>query len=417
MTTSNLPSEGEVRLLRLNSAIKELALAQAEHNEWKSALPAIQEDMNDQLIAGKAEMEAAFATAREKYAALTVAAQTFAHETEQKGMELEAKNERLEAVVQARMAEACLEYQATRVKVDPAPKGKMKPTMADIVGQPKATEESEKNPQQAEKEWKEFRKTTIPATKPTVTWDNSTSKAPAKLTAEQMEEAAVFHQDSNWANCNGLAIIAVAIPGNRELERGVSGAREGMAKHLLYKIRMYNISKLTDQCVEVLIPEQHATEAHYRLPSQHQFEPQPQLMLNRWKYEAEQAKMSEAKSYYQSLIEDYSDLLEQQKNSDEGPLMDTTPALAACQDTGNQHRCPASQMDTETDSAQAAPAKRHWEAVNTLTDSSEDCPPSESSETESIASDTAKTVSNAMDMDQDSSYNTGDVNQNGSAYA
>ncbi|KAJ2124783.1 hypothetical protein IW147_001388, partial [Coemansia sp. RSA 720] len=183
MNTSNPPTEGEARLLRLNSAIKELALAQAEHNEWKSALPAIQEDMNNQLIAGKAEMEAAFATAREKYAALTVAAQTFAHETEQKGMELEAKNERLEAVVQARMAEACPEYQATRVKVDPAPKGKMKPTMADIVGRQNATEEPAKDPQQAEKEWKEFRKATMPAPKPAVTWDNSTSKAPAKLTA------------------------------------------------------------------------------------------------------------------------------------------------------------------------------------------------------------------------------------------
>ncbi|KAJ2538073.1 hypothetical protein GGF49_006120 [Coemansia sp. RSA 1853] len=435
MTTSNPPSEGEVRLLRLNSAIKELALAQAEHNEWKSALPAIQEDMNDQLIAGKAEMEATFATAREKYAALTAGAQTFIRETEQKGMELEAKSEQLEAEVQARMAEACPEYQTTRVNVTPAPKGKAKPMLADIVGQPKATEESEKNPQQAEKEWKEFRKTTIPAIKPTVTWDNSTSKAPAKLTAEQMEEAEVFHQDSNWANRNGLAIIAVAIPGNRELGRGVSGAREGMAKHLPYKIRMYNISKLTDQCVEVLIPEQHATEARYRLrkakysifrtltpcyqarASQHQFEPQPQLTLNRWKYEAERAKTSEAKSYYQSLTEDYSDLLEQQKNSDEGPLMDTTPALAARQDTGSQHRRPASQMDAETDSAQATPAKRRWEAVNALTDSSEDCPPSESSETESMAGDTAKTVSNAMDMDQDSSYNTGDVDQNGSAYA
>ncbi|KAJ2666737.1 hypothetical protein IW148_000727 [Coemansia sp. RSA 1199] len=81
-------------------------------------------------------------------------------------------------------------------------------------------------------------------------------------------------------------------------------------------------------------------------------------MLNRWKYEAEQAKTSEAKSYYQSLIKDYSDLLEQQTNN-EGPLMDTIPALAACQDTGSQHRCPASQMDAEMDSTQATPAKRH----------------------------------------------------------
>ncbi|KAJ2479549.1 hypothetical protein IWW56_003026 [Coemansia sp. RSA 2131] len=152
MATSNLPSEGKVRLLRLNSAIKELALAQAEHNKWKSALPAIQEDMNNQLVAGKAEMEATFATAQEKYAALTAGAQTFICETEQKGMELEAKSEQLEAEVQAHMAEACLEYQATRVNVTPAPKGKAKPTLADIVGQPKAMEESEKNLQQAEKE-------------------------------------------------------------------------------------------------------------------------------------------------------------------------------------------------------------------------------------------------------------------------
>ncbi|KAJ1855105.1 hypothetical protein GGH12_002709 [Coemansia sp. RSA 1822] len=435
MTTSTPPTEGEACLLRLNSAIKKLALAQAEHNEWKSALPAIQEDMNDQLVAGKAEMEATFATAHKKYAALTAGAQTFIRETEQKGMDLEVKSEQLEAEVQACMAEACLEYQATRVNVAPALKGKAKPTLADIVGQPKATEEAEQDPQKAEKEWKEFRKAAMPPAKPAVTWDNSTSKAPAKLTAEQMEEAAVFHQDSNWANCNGLAIIAVAIPGNRELERGVSSAREGMAKHLPYKIRMYNISKLTDQCVEVLILEQHATEACYclckakyvifKMPqpcykaqaSQHQFEPQLQLTLNRWKYEAEQAKTSEAKSYYQSLIEDYSDLLEQQKNSEEGPLMDPMLALAACQDTGSQHRCPASQMDAEKDSTQAAPAKHHWEAVNAPADGSEDCPATDSSETEKMAGDTAKTVSNAMDMDQDSSYNTGGINQNGLIYA
>ncbi|KAJ2476049.1 hypothetical protein IWW56_005127, partial [Coemansia sp. RSA 2131] len=312
-------------------------------------------------------------------------------------------------------------YQELMGNSAPEPKGKAKPTLAEIVGQPKAMEEAEQDPQQAVKEWKEYKKAAMPAPKPAVTWDNLTSKVPAKLTAEQMEEAAVFHQDSNWANCNGLAIITVAIPGNRELGRGVSGAREGMAKHLLYKIRMYNISKLTDQCVEVLIPEQHATEARYHLfkakyaifkmpqlcyqarASQHQFEPQPQLTLSRWKYEAEQAKTSEAKSYYQSLIEDYSDLLEQQKNSEEGPLMDPMPALAARQDTGSQHRCPASQMDAETDSAQAAPAKCHWEAVNAPADCSEDCLPSESSETESMTGDTAKTVSNAMDTDQDTS--------------
>ncbi|KAJ1851371.1 hypothetical protein GGF49_003623 [Coemansia sp. RSA 1853] len=308
-------------------------------------------------------------------------------------MDLEAKSEHLEAEVQACMAEACLEYQATRNYAAPALKGKAKPTMADIVGRRNDTEESEKDPQQAEKEWKEYKKAAMPPSKPTVTWDCATSKAPAKLTAEQMEEAPVFHQDSNWANCNGLAVIAVAIPGNRELGRGVSGAREGMVKHLPYKIRMYNISKLTDQCVEVLIPEQHATEAHYclckakysifRTPmlcyparaSQHQFEPQPQLALNRWKYEAEWAKTSEAKNYYQSLIEDYSNLLEQQKNSEEGLLTDPMPALAACQDTGSQHRCPASQMDTDADSKQAAPAKCCWESVNAQADSTEDFPP------------------------------------------
>ncbi|KAJ2483621.1 hypothetical protein IWW56_000184 [Coemansia sp. RSA 2131] len=110
MTTSNSPSEGKARLLRLTSAIKKLALAQAEHNEWQSALLAIQEDMNDQLVAGKAEMEATFATAHKKYTMLTAGAQTFIHETEQKGMDLEVKSEQLEAEVQACMAEACLEY-------------------------------------------------------------------------------------------------------------------------------------------------------------------------------------------------------------------------------------------------------------------------------------------------------------------
>ncbi|KAJ1850572.1 hypothetical protein LPJ76_006386 [Coemansia sp. RSA 638] len=93
------------------------------------------------------------------------------------------------------------------------------------------TEELEKNLQQAEKEWKEYKKVAMPPPKPMATWDNATSKAPAKLTAEQKEEAAVFNQDSNWAKCNGLVVIAAALPGNRELGRG---------------IRMYNISKLTD---------------------------------------------------------------------------------------------------------------------------------------------------------------------------
>ncbi|KAJ2657534.1 hypothetical protein IW148_005121 [Coemansia sp. RSA 1199] len=183
---------------------------------------------------------------------------------------------------------------------------------------------------------------------------------------------------------------------------------------------MYNISKLMDQCVEVLILEQHVTEARYclhkakysifRTPrpcyparaSQHQFEPQPKLTLNRWKYKAEQAKTSKAKSYYQSLIEDYSKLLEQQKNSKEGPLTDPMPALAACQDTGSQHRCPASQMEAETDSKQVAPAKCHWD----------------------MASDMAETASNAIDTDQDNSYSattapayTGDIDQNGLTYA
>ncbi|KAJ2654229.1 hypothetical protein IW148_006410 [Coemansia sp. RSA 1199] len=250
-----------------------------------------------------------------------------------------------------------------------------------------------------------------------------------------MEEAAVFHQDSNWSNRNSLVIIAAARPGNKELGKGVSGAREAMAKLLPYKIRMYNVSKLTDQCVEVLIPEQHATEARYRLrqakygifktpqpwykarASQHQFEPQAQLTLNRWKYEAERAKTSEAKYYYQSLIEDYSDLLEKQKDSEDGPLTDTLPALAARQDTGGQHRRPASQMDAKPDSAQAAPAKRRWEIVTAPADDDEDCPPSESSETESMAGDTAESVPTAMDMDQDSSYTTGNVDQNGSTCA
>ncbi|KAJ1850500.1 hypothetical protein LPJ76_006400, partial [Coemansia sp. RSA 638] len=157
---------------------------------------------------GKAEMEATFATAREKYTELTVGALAFICETEQAGMDLEVKSERLEAEVQACMAEACPEYQATRNNAAPAPKGKVKPTMANIVGRRNNTEELEKDLQQTEKEWKEYKKAAMPLSKPAVTWDSVTSKAPAKLTAEQMEEAAVFHQDSNWANHNGLAIIA-----------------------------------------------------------------------------------------------------------------------------------------------------------------------------------------------------------------
>ncbi|KAJ2125586.1 hypothetical protein IW147_000645 [Coemansia sp. RSA 720] len=131
----------------------------------------------------------------------------------------------------------------------------------------------------------------MPPPKPMATWDNATSKAPAKLTAEQ-EEAAVFNQDSNWAKCNGLVVIAAALPGNRELGRG-----------------------------------------------------------------AEWAKTSMAKNYYQSLIKDYSNLPEQQKNSDEGPLTDPMPAIAAHQDSNSQNRCLASQMDDEVDSKQVAPVR------------------------------------------------------------
>ncbi|KAJ2182176.1 hypothetical protein GGF45_001057 [Coemansia sp. RSA 551] len=436
MTTSNLPNEGEERLNRLNSAITKLGLATAKKEKWQSELPAIRLSVKDKVDAGKAKMEAVIATAREEYAELTAEAMAFIHETEQKGLELDAESEQLKAEMQVCMAEACPEYQGLMDKLTPGPKGKAKPTMADVVGRQKTTEEAVQDPQQTEKEWKEYTKVTMPTVKPAITWDNSTSKAPAKLTAAQMEEAAVFHQDSNWSNRNGLAIIAVARPGNKGLGKGVSGAREAMAKLLPYKIRMYNVSKLTDQCVEVLIPEQHATEARYRLrqakygifrtpqpwykarASQHQFEPQAQLMLNRWKYEAERAKTSEAKYYYQSLIEDYSNLLEKQKDSEEGPPTDTLPALAACQDTGGQHRCSASQMDAESDSAQAAPTKRGWETVTAPADDDDkDYPPSESLETESLASDEADSVSNAMDMDQDSSFTTGNVDQHESTCA
>ncbi|KAJ2121010.1 hypothetical protein IW147_004592, partial [Coemansia sp. RSA 720] len=341
MTTSNLPTEDGENLLRLNSAIKKLALAQAEHNEWKSMLPAIQERVRDPMDKGKTEMDTAIAAECEKYAVLTAGAQAFICETEQAGMDLEVKSKHLEAEVHACMAEACPEYHTTRNNAASALKGKAKPTMADIVGRHNDTEELEKDLQQAEKEWKEYKKAAMPPPKPMATWDSTTSK-----------------------------------------------------------IRMYNISKLTDQCVEVLILEQHATEACYHLrkakylifrtpmlcylarASQHQFEPQPQLTLNRWKYEAEQAKTSEAKNYYQSLIKDYSNMLEQQKNSDEELLTDPRPAIAACQDTGNQHRCPASQMDAEVDSEQVAPAKRLWESVNVQANSTEDCPATDSSETE-----------------------------------
>ncbi|KAJ2657533.1 hypothetical protein IW148_005120 [Coemansia sp. RSA 1199] len=149
------------------------------------------------MDAGKAEMDAAIAAEREKYAMLATGAQNFICETEQAGMDLEVKSEHLEAEVQVCMAEACLEYQATRNYAAPALKGKAKPAMADIVGRCNNTEESEKDLQLAEKEWKEYKKAAMPLSKPTVTWDSATSKAPAKLMAEQMEEAAVFHQDSN----------------------------------------------------------------------------------------------------------------------------------------------------------------------------------------------------------------------------
>ncbi|KAJ2131763.1 hypothetical protein IW136_005231 [Coemansia sp. RSA 678] len=96
---------------------------------------------------------------------------------------------------------------------------------------------------------------------------------------------------------------------------------------------------------------------------------------------------------------------------------DTLPALAARQDTGGQHRRSASQMDAESDNAQAAPAKRCWEAETTPADEDEDYPPTESSETESMAGDAAETVSTAMDMDQDSSFTTGNVDQHGSMCA
>ncbi|KAJ2503714.1 hypothetical protein GGH96_000054 [Coemansia sp. RSA 1972] len=411
MTTSNLPTEDRERTLRLNSAIEKLTLNQAEHNEWKSALPAAQESVRAQMDAGQAERDATIAAAHEKYAELAAGAQAFIQETEQKGMDLEAKGEQLKAKVQACLTEICLKFQEAMGNETPAPKGKAKPMMADIVGRQNATEESEKDLQQADKMWKEYKKVAMPVVKLAVTWDNSTSKVPAKLTANQMEEAAVFHQDSNWANHNGLAIIAVAIP--------------------VWAEEMYNISKLMDQWVEVLILEQHVTEARYHLhkakygifrtpqpwyrarASQHQFELQAQLTLNRWKYKAERAKTSEAKNYYQSLVEDYSDLLEKQKNSEEGPLTDPLPALAARQNTGGQHRCPASQMGAETDSAQAALVKHCWETANAPADYNEDCLPSESSETESMTGDEAEPASNAMDMDQDSSYITGKVDQNG----
>ncbi|KAJ2134576.1 hypothetical protein IW136_004598, partial [Coemansia sp. RSA 678] len=363
MTTSNLPNEDGMRLTKLNSALNKLGLAKAKKEKWQSELPAIQLNVKDQIDAGKEEMDAVIALAHEKYAELTAEALAFIRKTEQEGMDLDAEMEQLKAEVQVCMAEACPEYQELMNNPAPKLKGKAKPTLAEIVGKSKAAEEAEQDPQQAAKEWKEYKKVAMPAPKPNATWDNSTSKAPAKLIAEQMEEAAVFHQDSNWANRGGLVVIAAALPGNRTLGRGVSGAREAMAKFLPYKIRMYNVSKLTDQCVEVLIPEQHATEACYclhqakygifRTPqpwykaqaSQHQFEPQAQLTLNRWKYEAERAKTSEAKYYYQSLIEDYSDLLETQKDSEDGPPTDTLPALAACQDNGGQHRRSASQID------------------------------------------------------------------------
>ncbi|KAJ1758722.1 hypothetical protein LPJ69_003981, partial [Coemansia sp. RSA 1752] len=50
-------------------------------------------------------------------------------------------------------------------------------------------------------------------------------------------------------------------------------------------------------------------------------------------------------------------------------------------------------------------------AVTAPADDDKDYPPSESSETESLASDEAESVSNAMDMDQDSSFTTGNVDQ------
>ncbi|KAJ2538122.1 hypothetical protein GGF49_006094, partial [Coemansia sp. RSA 1853] len=128
---------------------------------------------------------------------LTAGALTFICETEQEGMDLDAETEQLKVEVQVCMAEVCLEYQELMGNSAPKLKGKVKPMLAEIVGQPKATEEAEQDPQQAEKEWKEYKKAAMSVPKPAVTWDNLTSKAPAKLTAEQMEEAAVFHQDSN----------------------------------------------------------------------------------------------------------------------------------------------------------------------------------------------------------------------------
>ncbi|KAJ2124677.1 hypothetical protein GGF48_003800, partial [Coemansia sp. RSA 921] len=139
-----------------------LALAQAQHDKWKNALPAFKEEVKDQVNEGKAEMDATIAAAHEKYAKLTAEAQTSICKMEQEGMNLEAKSEHLQEEVQACMAKACPMYQATMGRVDPAPKGKAKPVMADIMGRRSTTEESEKDPQQAAKEWKEYEKAAMP---------------------------------------------------------------------------------------------------------------------------------------------------------------------------------------------------------------------------------------------------------------
>ncbi|KAJ1758448.1 hypothetical protein LPJ77_006412 [Coemansia sp. RSA 2523] len=140
MTTSNPPTEGEERLNRLNSAITKLGLAKAKQDKWQSELPAIQLSVKDQIDAGKAKMDAAIATARETYAKLVAEAQTSICKMEQEGMDLDAESEQLKAEMQVCMAEACPEYQGLMDKLAPEPKGKAKPTLAEIVGRRNTTD-------------------------------------------------------------------------------------------------------------------------------------------------------------------------------------------------------------------------------------------------------------------------------------
>ncbi|KAJ2146607.1 hypothetical protein IW136_000512 [Coemansia sp. RSA 678] len=90
-------------------------------------------------------MEAAIITACKEYAELTAGAMAFIHKMEQKGLELDTETEQLKAEMQVCMAEACPEYQGLMDKLAPGPKGNAKPTMADIVGHQKTTEEAVQN--------------------------------------------------------------------------------------------------------------------------------------------------------------------------------------------------------------------------------------------------------------------------------